>query len=74
MQKYLKMLLRGNFIDINYEVPADEYFKNPKKQDGSLKLPYQRFCENKNLRRMDNGFVVFTENIFADTKKQIDLK
>lgn len=72
--KISKNVIEGEFIDINYEVPADEYFKNPKKQDGSLKLPYQRFCENKNLRRMDNGFVVFTENIFADTKKQIDLK
>ena len=32
--------LPGEFIDIKYEVPSDDYFKNPKKKDGTYKLPY----------------------------------
>ncbi|MBI4994897.1 TaqI family restriction endonuclease, partial [Candidatus Peregrinibacteria bacterium] len=26
--------IKGEFIDIKYEVPSDDYFKNPKKKDG----------------------------------------
>lgn len=69
-----KTRLAGEFINIDYEVPSEDYFENPKKKDGSFKLPYKRFIENKNLRRLENGFVVFTENIFINKKNEIDLK
>lgn len=62
----------GEFIDIKYEVPSDDYFKNPKKKDGEYKLPYLRFTENKELRRFPNGFVVFTAVPFEKKKREID--
>jgi len=62
----------GEFIDIKYEVPSEDYFKNPKKQNGEYKLPYLRFIKNKELKRFPNGFVVFTSIIFEVKKKRID--
>lgn len=67
-----KNALTGEFIDIKYEVPSDDYFKNPKKKDGTDKLPYKRFIENKELRRFPNGFVVFTTYAFERKKKKMD--
>lgn len=64
--------LPGEFIDIKYEVPSDDYFKNPKKKDGAYKLPYKRFCDNKELKRFPNGFVVFTPYTFKKKKAGID--
>ncbi len=64
--------IKGRFIDIKYEVPSDDYFVNPKKKDGQYKLPYSRFMENKELKRLSNGFVVFTPYPFKVMKKQID--
>lgn len=64
--------LPGEFIDIKYEVPSDDYFKNPKKKDGTYKLPYKRFCDNKELTRFPSGFVVFTPFTFEKKKKEID--
>ena len=40
--------LKGEFVDIKYEVPSSDYFENPKKKNGDYKLPYERF---KNGRR-----------------------
>ena len=67
-----KSKINGEFIDINYEVPSGEYFENPRKKDGNFKLPYQRFIENKELKRFSNGFVVFTPYAFEEKKKEID--
>ena len=67
-----KNQIKGEFIDIKYEVPSDDYFKNPKKKDGEYKLPYSRFIENKELKRFSNGFVVFTPFPFEKKKKEID--
>ena len=64
--------LSGEFIDIKYEVPSDDYFKNPKKKDGDYKLPYKRFMNNKTLKRLNNGFVVFTAVIFEIKKTERD--
>ncbi|MDP2704576.1 MAG: TaqI family restriction endonuclease [bacterium] len=64
--------LPGEFIDIKYEVPSDDYFKNPKKKDGTYKLPYKRFHDNKELNRFPNGFVVFTPYTFEKKKLEID--
>jgi hypothetical protein len=64
--------IKGEFIDIKYEVPSDDYFKNSKKKDGEYKLPYLRFIENKELKRFPNGFVVFTPFPFERKKKEID--
>jgi len=60
------------FIDIKYEVPSSDYFKNPKRKDGEYKLPYKRFQENKELKRLPNGFVVFTSYAFEQKKKELD--
>jgi len=68
----VKNKIKGQFIDINYEVPSSNYFENPKKKDGEYKLPYKRFQENKELKRFPNGFVVFTPYAFEQKKKEID--
>ncbi len=70
----VKNQIKGEFIDINYEVPSSDYFENPKKKDGEYKLPYKRFQENKELERFPNGFVVFTRYAFEQKKKEIDSK
>lgn len=66
--------IAGRFIDIGYEVPAEDYFINPKKLNGEYKLPYIRFINNKELKRLPNGFVVFTTNTFEPAKELIDRK
>ena len=71
-EKKSKKKIKGQFIDIKYEVPSEDYFKNPKKKDGEYKLPYLRFVRNKELKRLPNGFVVFTSLAFARKKKEID--
>ena len=71
-EKKSRNQINGEFIDIKYEVPSDDYFKNPKKKDGEYKLPYLRFIENKELKRFSNGFVVFTPFPFEQKKKEID--
>ena len=64
--------LTGEFVDINYEVPSSDYFENPKKKNGEYKLPYKRFEENKELKRLPNGFVIFTPFPFERKRKEID--
>ncbi len=71
-EKKSKDKIKGEFIDIKYEVPSEDYFKNPKKKDGNYKLPYLRFAQNKELKRFPNGFVVFTRLAFEKKKKEID--
>lgn len=71
-EKKTKNKIKGQFIDIKYEVPSEDYFKNPKKRDGEYKLPYLRFTQNKELKRLPNGFVVFTPHTFEAKKKEID--
>ncbi len=71
-EKKSKNKIKGQFIDIKYEVPSEDYFKNPKKRDGKYKLPYLRFIQNKELKRLPNGFVVFTPCAFENKKKEID--
>lgn len=70
--KQTKTPIVGEFIDIKYEVPSDDYFKNPRKKDGDYKLPYLRFTQNKELQRFPNGFVVFIPYAFINKKKEID--
>ncbi len=71
-EKKSKNKIKGQFIDIKYEVPGEDYFKNPKKKDGTYKLPYKRFRDNKELSRFPNGFVVFTPYAFEKKKAEID--
>jgi len=73
-QKESKIKLDGEFIDILYNVPANDIFENPKTKKGEWRKPYKEFIENKNLERFDNGFVVFTPNIFESKKEEIDSK
>ncbi|MBU1102582.1 TaqI family restriction endonuclease [Patescibacteria group bacterium] len=72
-EKKSRNKIKGEFIDIKYEVPSEDYFKNPTKKDGEYKLPYLRFKNNKELKRFSNGFVVFTPLPFERKKKEIDL-
>lgn len=71
-EKKSKKIIPGKFIDIKYEVPSDDYFANPKKKDGTDKLPYARFIANKELKRLPNGFIVFTSYAFEHEKAKID--
>lgn len=71
-EKRSKKILIGKFIDIKYEVPSEDYFVNPKRRDGAYKLPYLRFISNKELKRLSNGFVVFTPFVFEKEKEEID--
>ena len=70
--KKTKNKIKGQFIDIKYEVPGEDYFQNPKKRNGEYKLPYLRFVQNQELKRFPNGFVVFTPFAFKKKKKEID--
>lgn len=71
-EKKVKKVLPGEFIDLIYEVPGADYFTHPKKLNGQLKEPYKRFIENKNLKRLHNGFVIFTKEAFEIKKNEID--
>ena len=71
-EKKSKKIIEGKFIDIKYEVPSDDYFVNPKKKDGVYKLQYSKFMGNKELKRLPNGFVVFTPHAFEREKAGID--
>lgn len=64
--------LDGEYIQIDYQVPSQDYFDNPRKKNGEFKEPYLRFINNKNLKRLPNGFVVFTPRVFEEKKHQID--
>lgn len=67
-----KNVLPGKFINISYEVFTDALFSNPTKKDGGNRVPYQRFLDNKNIRRLPNGFILFTTNPFEAEKALID--
>jgi len=71
-EKKSQKKIKGQFLAIKYEVPSEDYFKSPKKRDGEYKLPYLRFTQNRELKRLPNGFVVFTPYAFVDKKKEID--
>jgi len=70
--KKSKARIDGEFYNIFYEVPADDIFKKPKKLDGEYKTAYLRFTEDKRLKRLDNGFVIFTNETFEPMKNEID--
>lgn len=71
-EKKSRKKIKGQFLAIKYEVPSEDYFKNPKKRDGEYKLPYLRFIQNKELKRLPNGFVIFSRYAFENKKKEID--
>lgn len=73
-EKKTKKVFSGEFIDLIYEVPSADYFASPRKKDGELKIPYKRFIENKELKRLNNGFVTFTKEAFIHKRNEIDLK
>ena len=70
--KTRKQALEGEAIDIEYAVPPQHIFDSPKKQNGEYRKPYLDFVHNKNLKRLDNGFVIFTPEVFLKKKKEID--
>lgn len=71
-EKKTKVQIKGRFIDIKYDVPSEDYFRNPKKRNGEYKLPYLRFINNKELKRLSNGFVIFTPLAFLKIKNELD--
>lgn len=71
--KESKKAIPGQFIDIAYDVPAEDYFVNPRKKNGEFKAPYLRFIENSELKRFPNGFVVFTTARFEADKHALDV-
>lgn len=71
-QKTTKDKLDGDFIDIGYFVPSDDYFERPKNKKGEYRKPYLRFNNDETLERLPNGFVIFTPALFLKEKKRID--
>ena len=71
-EKRSKTQIQGEFIDILYNVPSEDYFTSPKKRNGEFKAPYLRFIKNQTLKRLNNGFVIFTKHTFIPKKEQID--
>ncbi len=71
-EKKSRRKLDGQFIDILYNVPSNDIFDNPKTKKGEYRKSYREFMENKNLKRFDNGFVVFTTRLFVEKKKELD--
>lgn len=59
-------------IELVYDVPDKKIFDSPRKKNGDYRLPYKRFLENELLSRLDNGFIIFKENIFENKKNEID--
>lgn len=67
-----KKKLKGENIDIKYEVPP--CLSDPKTQKGEFRKPYLRFLEDKRTEVFNNGFVVFTKEAFLSKKRETDLK
>ena len=65
-----KSKLKGESVDIKYEVP--NILSNPKTKKGEFRKPYLRFLEDKRTKAFVNGFVVFTPDTFKPKKAEID--
>lgn len=70
--KKVSKQIPGQFIDIVYEVPQPKIFQDPYRKDGTERTEYKRFKENQSLRRLSNGFVLFTAKPFLDEKMKLD--
>ena len=60
--------------DLPYNVPPNYVFENPRKRDGEYRKPYLEFNKNKRLKRLKNGFVIFTALNFTAIKEILDQK
>ena len=60
-----------DIILIEYEVPGAAVFAAPYKRDGAYKAAYSRFIQNKSIKRLPNGFVVFTPYMFEQKKAEL---
>lgn len=65
-----KSKLKGEPIDIKYEVPTS--LSSPKTKKGEFRKPYLRFLGDKRTTAFENGFVVFTPYTFKVKKSEID--
>lgn len=72
-RKKKKQLLSELYIDLFYFVVQQKIIDNPYTLRGEMRKPYRRFMENKELMRLPNGFIVFTEEAFKKTKSALDL-
>lgn len=77
-EKKTKKLLPGEFIQITYKVPDFDMILNPRKRNGDFKKAFKDFKEiwldTNKIKILDNGFVVFTPQVFIEKKKEIDEK
>jgi hypothetical protein len=71
-EKKSTKIIEGEFVNILYLVPSAEYFNNPKRKNGEFRKPYLDFMNNKDLKRLNNGFVVFTPHTFEERKEMAD--
>lgn len=65
-EKISKNPIEGKFINLFYNVPTREVFENPKKRNGEFRKPYLEFLKNKTLKRLNNGFIIFSPEVFID--------
>jgi hypothetical protein len=65
-----KKVLPGENIDIKYEVPVS--LADPKTKSGEYRKPYQRFLDDTRTRALPNHFVIFTDEVFAKKKAELD--
>ncbi len=59
-------------IDLEYVVPNSEVFEDPRKRNGDFRKPYLDFMARTDLKRLPNGFIVFTPEAFLQYKTIAD--
>lgn len=64
--------LEGEPVPLYYEVPNSNIFNKPKTNKGDYRKPYIRFIQDKRIKRLSNGFIIFTKEAFLPKKKEID--
>lgn len=75
--KTIKDKIRGEFLDIFYEVPPYERIRNPYQKDGKKYYSdyitfKEKFLDAGALKVLENGFVVFTPLVFENKKKELE--
>lgn len=62
----------GKYIRLTYEIPSKGDLKSRYNKNGTMKAAVKRFEDNKGIKMLPNGFVVFTKHCFEQMKKEID--
>lgn len=69
-----KIAFSGDWYYFHYKVPQAEVFENKYTLKGLLRKPYTDFIANTTLSRLENGFIVFTEDAFIGIKEKCSKK